>query len=54
MVGGPRHAVTVALNQLRRKGAIAHRRGRIDVLRRLVLVEEACECYTTTASTTLP
>jgi CRP-like cAMP-binding protein len=45
MVGGPRHAVTVALNQLRTKGAVAHRRGRIDVLRRFVLVAEACECY---------
>jgi CRP-like cAMP-binding protein len=45
MVGGPRHAVTVALNQLRTKGAIAYRRGRVDVLKRSVLVEEACECY---------
>jgi CRP-like cAMP-binding protein len=54
MVGGPRHAVTFALNQLRRKGAIAHRRGRIDVLRRLVLVEEACECYTVAAGAVVP
>jgi CRP-like cAMP-binding protein len=30
MVGGPRHAVTVALNELRQRGAIA----------------QACECYT--------
>jgi CRP-like cAMP-binding protein len=47
MVGGPRHAVTVALNQLRTKGAIAYRRGRIDVLMRSNLVKEACECYNT-------
>jgi CRP-like cAMP-binding protein len=54
MVGGPRHAVTVALNQLRSKGAISHRRGRIDVLMRSVLVKEACECYSATARVILP
>src|SRR5204863_7263391 len=45
MVGGPRHAVTVALNELRTKGAISCLRGRIDVLKRPVLIREACECY---------
>jgi len=45
LVGGPRHAVTVALNQLRKKGAIAHLRGRLDIVRRSVLIEQACECY---------
>jgi CRP-like cAMP-binding protein len=45
MVGGPRHAVTVALQQLRRQGAIVHRRGQIDVLRPSALIQEACECY---------
>jgi len=45
MVGGPRHAVTVALQQLGRQGAIVHRRGRIDVLRPSALIDEACECY---------
>jgi CRP-like cAMP-binding protein len=45
MVGGPRHAVTVALSELRAKGAIAHLRGRIDVLKRTVLIAQACECY---------
>jgi CRP-like cAMP-binding protein len=45
MVGGPRHAVTVALNELRVKGAIAHLRGRIDIVNRSVLVRHACECY---------
>ena len=45
MVGGPRHAVTVALNELRVRGAIAHLRGRIDVLKRSVLITQACECY---------
>jgi len=49
MVGGPRHAVTVALNQLRAKGAIAYRRGRIDIRNRSALVVEACECYSTAA-----
>ena len=45
MVGGPRHAVTVALNELRTKGAIAHLRGRIEILNRAVLMAQACECY---------
>jgi CRP-like cAMP-binding protein len=45
VVGGPRHAVTVALNELRAKGAIAHLRGRVDVLNRQALVAHACECY---------
>ena len=45
MVGGPRHAVTVALNALRTEGAIAYLRGRIDIRNRSVLVGEACECY---------
>jgi CRP-like cAMP-binding protein len=45
MVGGPRHAVSVALNHLRMKGAIAYRRGRVDLRKRSVLVQEACECY---------
>jgi CRP-like cAMP-binding protein len=45
MVGGPRHAVTVALNQLREKGAIAYLRGRVDVLDRSALIADACECY---------
>jgi CRP-like cAMP-binding protein len=45
MVGGPRHAVTVALNELRVKGAIAPLRGRIDIVNRSVLVRHACECY---------
>jgi CRP-like cAMP-binding protein len=45
MVGGPRHAVTVALNDLRGDGAITYRRGRIDIGRRSVLMARACECY---------
>jgi CRP-like cAMP-binding protein len=45
MVGGPRHAVTAALKQLRAKGAISPRRGRVEISRRAVLVDEACECY---------
>jgi len=46
MVGGPRHAVTVALSELRAEGAIVHLRGRVDILKRSVLVRQACECYT--------
>jgi CRP-like cAMP-binding protein len=45
MVGGPRHAVTGTLNLLRTNGAIVYRRGRIEVLNRSALVQEACECY---------
>jgi CRP-like cAMP-binding protein len=53
IVGGPRHAVTVALQQLRRQGAIVHRRGHIDVLRPSALIQEACECYAPTRSVPL-
>jgi CRP-like cAMP-binding protein len=45
MVGGPRHAVTVALNDLRGDGAITYRRGSIDIGKRSVLMAQACECY---------
>jgi CRP-like cAMP-binding protein len=45
VVGGPRHAVTVALNELRAKGTIAHLRGRVEILNRPVLIAHACECY---------
>jgi CRP-like cAMP-binding protein len=45
LVGGPRHAVTVALNELRAKGAIGHLRGRVDILERSLLLAQACECY---------
>lgn len=44
LVGGTRHAVTVVLNTLRRDGAIAHSRGRIDIVDRMRLVRHACEC----------
>jgi CRP-like cAMP-binding protein len=54
MVGGPRHAVTIALNQLRTRGAIAYLRGRVDVLKRSALVEEACECYGAPGHVALP
>ena len=49
MVGSARHAVTSVLNALRREGAVAHVRGRIDVVDRALLVREACECYRRTA-----
>ncbi len=54
LVGGPRHAVTVALNELRRKGAIAHLRGRIDILDRAVLIAQSCECYAASAQSGSP
>jgi CRP-like cAMP-binding protein len=54
IVGVPRHAVTIALTQLRRNGAIGYRRGRIDVLRRSALVAEACECYGACADLVVP
>jgi CRP-like cAMP-binding protein len=45
MVGGPRHAVTTALNELRSKGGVTYVRGRIDILERSVVAAESCECY---------
>jgi CRP-like cAMP-binding protein len=45
LVGGPRHAVTVALNELRAKGAIAHLRGRLEIVEPSILADQACECY---------
>jgi CRP-like cAMP-binding protein len=45
LVGGPRSAVTVALNEFTAKGAITHRRGKVTILNRSVLVAQACECY---------
>lgn len=45
LVGGPRHAVTVALNELRGQGAIAHLRGKLEIVQRSMLVDQACECY---------
>jgi CRP-like cAMP-binding protein len=45
MVGGPRHAVTVALSELRRRGAIAHLRGQVEILDRSILIAQSCECY---------
>jgi CRP-like cAMP-binding protein len=54
MVGGPRHAVTKALNELRRKGGLAYLRGRIDILERSVVVAEACPCYQNREPTARP
>jgi CRP-like cAMP-binding protein len=45
VVGGPRHAVTMGLNKLGTEGAIAHLRGQIDILDRVRLRRNACECY---------
>jgi CRP-like cAMP-binding protein len=49
MVGGQRHAVTVALSELRAEGAIVHLRGKVDIRRRSVLVRQTCECYSALA-----
>jgi CRP-like cAMP-binding protein len=49
VVGGPRHAVTVSLNKLSADGAIAHLRGRIDILDRARLLSSACECVSRTS-----
>ena len=49
LVGGPRHAVTVAVNELRAKGAITNLRGRIDILDHTLLAAHVCECYVPTA-----
>jgi CRP-like cAMP-binding protein len=51
MVGGPRHAVTTALNHLREQGAVAPVRGRIDILDRSVLIASACECHRSRVAT---
>ena len=53
MVGGARHGVTTVLNALRRAGAIAHVRGRIDVVDR-ARWRARCECYQRTAALTNP
>jgi hypothetical protein len=37
--------VTVALNELRGQGAIVHLRGRLEIVQRSILVDQACECY---------
>lgn len=45
MVGGPRSAVTEAAAELRDSGAIAYRRGLIEIRDRERLRAMACECY---------
>ena len=44
MVGGPRHAVTSALQELSDGGVIHHHRGQIEILDHGRLMREACEC----------
>lgn len=44
MVGGPRHAVTAALADLRARGAINYQRGLIVVVDEQKLLDAACEC----------
>jgi CRP-like cAMP-binding protein len=45
ILGGPRHAVTAALQELKALGAIECQRGRIEILDVARLRGEACECY---------
>lgn len=47
MVGGPRHAVTAALSELRATGAVDYRRGRIEILDAAKMLAAACECAAT-------
>jgi CRP-like cAMP-binding protein len=44
-LGARRAGITVAANTLRKAGAIAYRRGNIEVTDRGVLELKACECY---------
>lgn len=49
MVGGPRHAVTAALKELRTSGAIEYARCHVDIRDRAALIARACECYAATS-----
>jgi len=48
MLGGPRHAVSIVLHELRDTGAIEYQRGRIRILDAARLGAHACECYSYT------
>ena len=50
MVGGPRHAVTAALADLRGRGAIDYQRGLIVIVDERMLLQAACECVVTAHS----
>ncbi len=45
MLGSSRPTVSSAINVLKSKGLIAHHRGMIEVLDRVALETQACECY---------
>lgn len=47
MLGVRRPGVTLALQELRKSGAIATRRGNIDIIQRKHLESFSCECYGT-------
>lgn len=44
MVGGPRHAVSAALAELRTRGAVNYQRGLVVIVDEHKLLEAACEC----------
>jgi CRP-like cAMP-binding protein len=50
MLGARRSSVTLAAGALAHAGVIEYRRGRILILQRALLVDMACECYTTLKS----
>jgi hypothetical protein len=45
MLGTRRSSVTVAAGMLQKAGLIAHTRGDVKIINRLLLEEAACECY---------
>jgi CRP-like cAMP-binding protein len=45
MIGGPRHAVTAAMNELRAASAIRYERGEVEIIDAAALATMACECH---------
>ena len=45
MIGGPRHAVTAAMNELRAANAIRYERGEVEIVDAGALAALACECH---------
>lgn len=46
IIGGPRHAVSAALNELRDAGAVVYVRGLVEIVDRSRVIQFACACYT--------
>jgi CRP-like cAMP-binding protein len=45
LIGGPRHAVTAAMNELRTASAIRYERGEVEIVDATALAALACECH---------